>query len=202
MRISNVTAIRNVSVVKTELKRDGNLKKGVLTEVPHEILKEAEKAGITTQQQESSGLLFHLDTNTIFSKINELYKGQIELLDTKEAFQKYDWLNEYRWNREDLGWHRCQGRALFQIRRARICHCLESSWPLCGDALWRDYRDLRHGDRKRGSVDRSASRANRTSNVDSRWKSTGGSCGEQYFALGHSWLASDCQVQRTLADQG
>lgn len=92
-----MTAIRNVSVVKRELKRDGNLKKGVLTEAPHEILKEAEKAGINIQQQESSGLLFHLDKKTIFSKINELYKGKIELLDTKEAFQKYDWLNEYRW---------------------------------------------------------------------------------------------------------
>jgi hypothetical protein len=74
------------------------IKKSELTSVPHKILQEAYKVGIDTSGENRSGTLFHVDQTTIYSVVSEFYKGKIELMDTKEALQKYQWLNGYRWN--------------------------------------------------------------------------------------------------------
>jgi Fe-S cluster assembly scaffold protein SufB len=73
-------------------------KKRELTSVPHKILQEAYKAGIDTSRENRSGTLFHVDQTTIYSKVNEFFRGQLELMDTKEALQRYPWLKDYRWN--------------------------------------------------------------------------------------------------------
>jgi len=75
----------------------------VLTHLPHQILEEAKKAGIELNEMNRSGTLFHVDQKTIYSKVNELFEGKIEIMDTKTALKKYPWLDEYRWtlvNRE------------------------------------------------------------------------------------------------------
>jgi Fe-S cluster assembly scaffold protein SufB len=77
---------------------DGNLaKKRKLVEVPHKIIKEVYRAGLDLNEDNSSGALLHVDQSTIFSRVNELFKGKLELMDTKVAIQKYPWLNNYRW---------------------------------------------------------------------------------------------------------
>jgi Fe-S cluster assembly scaffold protein SufB len=68
-----------------------------LTRVPHKILEEAYKVGIDPVQKNRSGTLLHVDRTTIYSKVNEFFKGKIELMDTKEALHKYPWLRDYRW---------------------------------------------------------------------------------------------------------
>ncbi len=68
-----------------------------LTGVPHKILEEAYRAGIDLSEENRSGTLLHVDQTTIYSKINEFFKGKIELMDTKEALQKYRWLHDYLW---------------------------------------------------------------------------------------------------------
>lgn len=68
-----------------------------LTSVPHKILKEAYKVGVDPSGENRSGTLLHVDQATIYSKVNEFFKGKIELMDTKEALQKYPWLSDYRW---------------------------------------------------------------------------------------------------------
>jgi len=73
-------------------------KKRELTSVPHKILQEAYEAGIDTSRENRSGTLFHVDQTTIYSKVNEFFRGQLELMDTKEALQRYPWLKDYRWN--------------------------------------------------------------------------------------------------------
>jgi hypothetical protein len=73
------------------------VKESELTAVPHKILKEAYKAGIDPSEENRSGTLFHVDQTTIYSKVNEFFKGKIELMDTKKALQKHPWLNDYRW---------------------------------------------------------------------------------------------------------
>jgi len=73
------------------------VKKNELTSVPHKILEEAYKVGIDLSEENRSGTLLHVDQNTIYSKVNEFFKGKIEIMDTKEALQKYPWLSDYRW---------------------------------------------------------------------------------------------------------
>ena len=68
-----------------------------LTKLPHQILEEAQKVGLETQDQNRSGTYFHLDRETVASKVNELYEGKLELMDVKVALKKYPWLEEYMW---------------------------------------------------------------------------------------------------------
>jgi uncharacterized protein len=68
-----------------------------LTKVPHQILEEAAKAGLETEDQNRAGTFFHLNQQTIESKVNAAYEGKLELLDVKVALKKYPWLEDYMW---------------------------------------------------------------------------------------------------------
>lgn len=77
--------------------RDGNLSNSDLTKIPHQILEEAQKAGLETEEKNRSATFVHLDQETVASKVNEFYEGKLELMDTKAALKKYPWLEDYRW---------------------------------------------------------------------------------------------------------
>lgn len=68
-----------------------------LTKIPHQILKEATQAGIETEEEKRAGTFFHLNQETIASKVNQLYEGKLELMDIKVALKKYSWLKDYMW---------------------------------------------------------------------------------------------------------
>jgi Fe-S cluster assembly scaffold protein SufB len=72
-------------------------KENELANVPHQILEEAYKAGIEADGKNRSGTFFHVNQSTVYSRVNEFFQGKIELMDTKEALQKYSWLGEYMW---------------------------------------------------------------------------------------------------------
>ena len=76
-------------------------KKNELVNLPHQILEEAYKAGIEADEGNRSGTFFHLDQSTVYSKVNKLFKGNIELMDIKAALQKYSWLSTYMWRLVD-----------------------------------------------------------------------------------------------------
>jgi len=52
-------------------------------------------------EKDRSGTFYHVDQSTVYSKVNELFQGKIELMDTKAALQKYAWLEEYMWKLVD-----------------------------------------------------------------------------------------------------
>jgi len=68
-----------------------------LTKIPHQILQEAQKAGLESDGKNRSGTFFHLNQETVAAKVHELYGGKIELMDLKAALKKYPWLEDYRW---------------------------------------------------------------------------------------------------------
>ena len=68
-----------------------------LTKVPHQILQEAEKAGMETQGKGRSGTFFHMDQATVAATVNSQFEGKIELMDIKDALKKFSWLEQYRW---------------------------------------------------------------------------------------------------------
>ncbi len=72
-----------------------------LTKIPHQILEEAQKAGIESSSENRAGAFFHLDQNTVQAKVNEAYEGKIELMDVKSALEKYAWVREYMWKLVD-----------------------------------------------------------------------------------------------------
>ncbi|MCS7095803.1 MAG: SufD family Fe-S cluster assembly protein [Nitrososphaerota archaeon] len=71
--------------------------KDSLKSIPHKILEEAYKAGAASDE-ERAGTFFHIDTSTVYSRVNELFKGKVELMDIKVALQKYQWLSDYMWS--------------------------------------------------------------------------------------------------------
>jgi uncharacterized protein len=72
-------------------------KESELTKLPHEILAEAEKAGMETEEKSRSASFFHLNQETVAAKVNDAYEGKLELMDVKSALRKYSWLNDYMW---------------------------------------------------------------------------------------------------------
>jgi len=76
-------------------------KENELITVPHKILEETYKAGMEADDKDRSGTFYHVDQSTVYSKVNELFQGKIELMDTKAALQKYSWLEEYMWKLVD-----------------------------------------------------------------------------------------------------
>jgi len=76
-------------------------KENELMKVPHQVLEETYKAGMEADEKDRSGTFYHVDQSTIYSKVNALFQGKIELMDTKAALQKYSWLGEYMWKLVD-----------------------------------------------------------------------------------------------------
>lgn len=72
-------------------------KESELTKLPHEILEEAQQAGIEADEKARSATFFHLNQQTVQAKINEYFEGKIELLDTKTALKRYPNLEQYMW---------------------------------------------------------------------------------------------------------
>jgi Fe-S cluster assembly scaffold protein SufB len=76
-------------------------KENELMKVPHQILEETYTAGMEADDKDRSGTFYHVDQSTVYSKVNELFQGKIELMDTKTALQKYSWLEDYMWKLVD-----------------------------------------------------------------------------------------------------
>ena len=74
-----------------------NKKENELTKLPHQILEEAEEAGLEAEATNRAGTFFHLNQETVASKVNEAYEGKLELMDVKAALKKYGWLKDYMW---------------------------------------------------------------------------------------------------------
>ena len=72
-------------------------KQNDLTNIPHQILEEAQQAGIEIQDKNRSATFFHVNQETIAAKVNSLYEGKLELMDVKAALKKYSWLQDYMW---------------------------------------------------------------------------------------------------------
>lgn len=72
-----------------------------LKELPHEILKSLETTGIIGEENERSGSFMHLDQSTVYNRINEMFQDKLIMMDTKEALEKYDWLEDYHWKLVD-----------------------------------------------------------------------------------------------------
>ena len=87
-----------MSPADEEHARDGKVSKNSdLTKIPHQILEEATQAGLETQENNRAGTYFHLNQQTIASKVNSLYEDKLELMDIKAALHKYPWVDDYMW---------------------------------------------------------------------------------------------------------
>ncbi|MCD6529719.1 SufD family Fe-S cluster assembly protein [Candidatus Bathyarchaeota archaeon] len=68
-----------------------------LTELPEEVVKRSLEVGVTPREDERSATYFQIDHSVIFSAVQEMFKGKVEVLSTAEALQKYGWFKDYWW---------------------------------------------------------------------------------------------------------
>jgi hypothetical protein len=54
-------------------------------------------AGIDTEEAERSASYFQIDYSAVYQHIQQAYDGQIELMTTQEALQRYEWLRDFWW---------------------------------------------------------------------------------------------------------
>jgi Fe-S cluster assembly scaffold protein SufB len=55
-------------------------------------------AGVDAEEAFRSGSYFQVDYSPIYQKVQEMYKGQLEIMSTAEALQKYDWVQDLWWS--------------------------------------------------------------------------------------------------------
>ena len=69
-----------------------------LSSLPADLQEIAKSSGIDVQEKERSGSYIQLDQSTIYSRVNEIYKGQLEIISINDALLKYPEIaNEYFW---------------------------------------------------------------------------------------------------------
>lgn len=68
-----------------------------LKELPADIARTAGAVGIEETEKQRSGSFFQLDESAVLAKVIGRFRDQIEIMDTKDAIEKYDWLHDYYW---------------------------------------------------------------------------------------------------------
>lgn len=68
-----------------------------LSEIPEEIKKGAYDAGICFEDKGRAGTFFQIDHSVIHQGIDKMFSGKAEVMNTKEAFEKWDGFKDYWW---------------------------------------------------------------------------------------------------------
>ncbi|MBC7328865.1 SufD family Fe-S cluster assembly protein [bacterium] len=68
-----------------------------LEKLDSEFRDRALEVGVDAREEGRAGTYFQADRAPIYKKVQDFYKGQIEIMSTEEALRKYDWLIDYWW---------------------------------------------------------------------------------------------------------
>jgi uncharacterized protein len=53
--------------------------------------------GINLQEEQRAGSYMQIDESVVYESLNKSYEGQLEIMSTTSALNKYDWLEDYFW---------------------------------------------------------------------------------------------------------
>ena len=70
---------------------------GALDELPHEVLALLEESGVEPSEQARSGSYLQLGRSVVYDKVNEMYSGKLEMMDVRDALDKYSEVFDYWW---------------------------------------------------------------------------------------------------------
>jgi len=65
--------------------------------LPEDIARRSLTVGVRADEGERAGTYFQIDHSIVFQKIQKKFEGKAEIMSTKEAFEKYDWMGDYWW---------------------------------------------------------------------------------------------------------
>jgi len=53
--------------------------------------------GISLEEKERAGSYMQVDQSVVYESLNKAYEGQLEIMSTTDALNRYDWLEDYFW---------------------------------------------------------------------------------------------------------
>jgi Fe-S cluster assembly scaffold protein SufB len=68
-----------------------------LESLPQQAKEAAIMTGINIKEELRSGSYFQVDHSVVYESLNKAYEGQLEIMSTTDALNKYDWLEDYYW---------------------------------------------------------------------------------------------------------
>jgi len=68
-----------------------------LEKLDEQVAARALEVGIDTREEGRAGTYFQLDRAPIYKKMQDFYKGKLEIMSTEEALRQYDWMVDYWW---------------------------------------------------------------------------------------------------------
>ena len=69
-----------------------------LSELSPDISRQALLTGVRSDEDLRCGTYFQMDHSVIFENVKREFEGKVEILSTREAMEKYDWVKDYWWN--------------------------------------------------------------------------------------------------------
>lgn len=69
-----------------------------LDELEQRIRESALYAGVEADESEKAGTYFQIDHSVVYENVQKAFQGQIEIMSTEDALEKYEWMEEYWWN--------------------------------------------------------------------------------------------------------
>lgn len=73
-----------------------------LSALPAEVIRRAQDVGIKVEGEERAGTYFQVDHSVIFRGVQRALEEKAEIISTREALQKYDWVKDYWWKIIDV----------------------------------------------------------------------------------------------------
>ena len=68
-----------------------------LSLLPKDIVLQSLSAGVRADEKNRIGTYFQIDHSVVFQGIQKAYEGKMEMMTTKDAFNRYGWLKDYWW---------------------------------------------------------------------------------------------------------
>jgi len=73
-----------------------------VSSLPEEIIQQSSNVGIRSDEKDRAGTYFQIDHSVVFQSVQKTFEGQVEIMSTKEAFKKHNWLKDYWWRLIDV----------------------------------------------------------------------------------------------------
>ena len=68
-----------------------------ISSLPRDVIRRALDVGVVSEEDSRAATYFQIDHSVVSKIIRETFQDQVELMSTKEAIKKYDWVKDYWW---------------------------------------------------------------------------------------------------------
>ncbi|MCD6470712.1 SufD family Fe-S cluster assembly protein [Candidatus Bathyarchaeota archaeon] len=69
----------------------------LLSNLPKDVLEKALEVGVVSDKRGRAATFFQIDHSVIFKAVQEMFENKVEIMSTREALEKYEWLKNYWW---------------------------------------------------------------------------------------------------------